>query len=795
MVVSVDGYFQTGFHGCWGDDVRSGAAPREAAVVVPESGEARLDLHVTRGLAVSGRVVGPDGRPAAHAGVALRYDVPCESDGPFRWQETTADADGAFRFTGVATTDAATLSAWCGAAGAAYDVKVALDPAHGADGVTLKLVAGGRLLVRVRAPEGIDVADARVQAIGADAGHGDDAGPDRWSADEGGAVDATGELGLDVPPVRGTWLVRAFVPGRAWSAPAAVELGPDVKQHRVDLTLVAGGWTLGIVCTPEGAAVAGARILVRRPGAQDRMIALSAWGSEPVLAKSRDVHAVTDAQGRFQLDPLDDGTYEITASTAGFTTTTAELSVPVSEPVRVEMSPARAIRGRVRFADWRPATPVRVWIHRYDDGTPTETRTAADGTFAFEGLRDCVHYLNIDPLPVGANVKPLQMVEVRPREEPFDLVVEPGFTVAGRVVDERGRPVAGCRIALFQAGTGPLHGRFAGNNAGGDSGDDGGFAFQGMDEGPYVLLASRTRIGPTGPYLAPARLDGVVGGSTGVVVTLRLGLAIAGHVVDPEGRGVAGVTVAVEPPRRAGDDPDADACWTGPIWTPERTDATGAFRIEGLPPGRCRVVPMGVSLTVPSALQFEGDADVRAGDLDLRLVASGARTIGGAVLDGDGSPIQADVELVRVDGSGSQKFQTDPWTGSFTFIGLDAGTRWRLVAAPCDHDLTAASAEAAPGEHDVRLVCAAGLRAAGRVLTSDGSPLADALVRLRRAGPENERYARTDAEGRFVAKGLLEGEYRVEAATAPPTDGRPWDWRDCGTLRAGETTADLRPSR
>ena len=128
--------------------------------------------------------------------------------------------------------------------------------------------------------------------------------------------------------------------------------------------------------------------------------------------------------------------------------------------------------------------------------------------------------------------------------------------------------------------------------------------------------------------------------------------------------------------------------------------------------------------------------------------------------------------------------------GSFTLDGVSDLVTYVVSAAKGDV-LRGETAGVAPGASGVRVRLVVGLEASGRVLQKDGRPFANAYVDLALEGGDFRKSAPTDADGRFTAKGLRPGVYRVEEVLTvlrPGDSGKP---RACGTIRAGESDAVL----
>lgn len=279
---------------------------------------------------------------------------------------------------------------------------------------------------------------------------------------------------------------------------------------------------------------------------------------------------------------------------------------------------------------------------------------------------------------------------------------------------------------------------------------------------------------------------------------LQRGLDLIGRVVGPGDEPIAGAEVTDERSRMGWDGEDAseEEAPAGPsypgydraaITIGHRTDAEGRFAIRGVAPSR---EPRRMWVEHPSlgseSFTIEPDADFAR--LELRLAASatieGTVTVGGEVAEAIVVWRAPDDEVFRSD-----RVVVADRAGRYRLAGLPAG-RVELAVAPPGFNgfLQVVDPEFAPPvavaaietelgttvRHDFRLNARrSGL--AGRVVASDGQPLADADVCIcgslidATPGPIEtdyfEAHVRTDADGRFDQRVWLPPE--AERAELP----------------------------
>ena len=329
-----------------------------------------------------------------------------------------------------------------------------------------------------------------------------------------------------------------------------------------------------------------------------------------------------------------------------------------------------------------------------------------------------------------------------------DIAVEPGGWLSGRAVDEAGRPVGVAVVLPQRAVFEPRHGTPLPDAAtvgllcrllSGAASGDGRFEIGPLWNGNARLEVSaeffRTTIG--GPYDVPAGETRDVGD-----VVLRRGLTLAGLVVDPEGRPVAGARVYAGEfaPREFAPDSTLDSALLElrdfALEAPALTGPDGRFALTTLGAGyhRLFVDAPGFELVLLSGLEPPVDG--------LRIELARAATLELTVVDAatDAPLEQASVVAVRRRG---QLFTVDKDArlpvvsgeaaslapGVFRVERLGTQRTDLVVGAP-GHEPSALALEGvAPGTmltREVRL--SRGATISGRVLGLDGAGLPGALV-------------------------------------------------------------------
>jgi protocatechuate 3,4-dioxygenase beta subunit len=303
---------------------------------------------------------------------------------------------------------------------------------------------------------------------------------------------------------------------------------------------------------------------------------------------------------------------------------------------------AASIAGIVRGQNGQPLADVNVRAQAGDGpilfgfgfGLGRErVRTDPEGRFEIKGLRSGAWRVQTES---SRHVPDSKRVELKTGERKDGVVFElrEGGFVAGTVVDDLGRPVAGARVVAQRKSTqGPgivIEGMTPGEAATTDAA--GRFLIGGLEEAVVTVRASANGHDSTRKADIPLR-------SADVLLELKRNGVIRGTLRDTEGKPIAGSEVRAQPAGRdlpmlpAGLRPDL-----------ARTDERGEFTLTEVPSGL-------VDLTA------EGEAHVAAGPVrvevrpgatveGVQLSAARGASLVVLVTDSDGQPVAgAEVEV------------------------------------------------------------------------------------------------------------------------------------------------------
>ena len=505
--------------------VRADGATESRVTLRPADGRVREDplvLRLVRGGTLSGVVRDPTGAAVADATV---YVVPAQSpqlrrnprmtivstDGlHLEARSATTGADGSFRVTSLTLDhDYVALAEAPGLARSAEFVfrLVASRPEASAD---LALQVGAPLVLRLVGDGGALVTDARVRVGDFMSGFG------ASSADDAGTYRIR-RIGA------GEHVVRASAAGyvdveRAFAARA----GETVE---LEVVLDPGALVHGVVVDPAGAAVTDVRVMATAE-------ADGAGGSS----------ADPDETGRFVLRGLTAGRYRVHALTVPFgrgdrpnwaTQETVTVDAP-AEDLRLVVRRLGSARLRLRTPDGRHVTEgVRLGRRRTDEKPPA-SGSHVDGDAivlqAFDGTEETL------TIAVEGFVRVERTLQVGPGEDADlgEIVLDPGFDLAGRVVDPQGRPVPGATV---------LH-----SGSTDDTTDaDGAFVLHHASEGDDTLYVSADGFLDLEEEIVAER------GSPPLGLTLRRGGVFTGRLRDASGQVLLDHTLSLrEPPTEDG---------------------------------------------------------------------------------------------------------------------------------------------------------------------------------------------------------------------------------------------------
>ena len=709
---------------------------------------------------LEGRVVTRDRQPLANALVwgSVRIPVKSAGDGKFRFRESAASghrvqADSAGYFKRAAKATPGTS-------------------------VTLMLEPDAALRGRVVDASGRAVADVEVQGT--------------WRFRRGGSPRraAFQSGGRSLSDRQGRFRLRGLVPNesyeltlkRAGFAPLRRKLvvsedGGDEEAF----VLLAGRRGSGVVVDENDQPVAGAEINLRAESAEsDLMVRYRSFNQRSELEYS----ATSGTDGSFHMDDLSSGRFRLEAQRAGFAPVAVPgLSVPEgageTDLGTLVLVPGARIEGRVVSAQGEPLAAVEIFATdgdiqrilaaaRRNDTPLPDAVTDAGGNFVIPDQRP---EERVDLRAVKKGYAENQVPGVpAPTETPVEIVLQLASTVSGRVIDEDGDPIQEANVTVRPA-EGNAMARFSRGQRG-VTDVDGGFVLTDV---------------PPGAIRVEARAKGFQGGDQteqvqagkdleGVVMTLRQGAVVVGTVSNQAGEPVdaASVTLAI-----------GDSLWRASGRPPAaRTDGDGAFRLEGVEPGRRTLQVRHGSYPVTTKV-----VDLELGETRVEIELGGGQTVSGQVVDPEGTPVAG--ALVGL-GPESQRFsvpgngESSLADGTFEIKGISDGEYSVMVSHSdfANGRLEGIEVKGSPVRGLV-VQLEAGASITGRILGLDFDRLAAAEV-MAFSQQGGMKAGQVDYEEQYRIPKVAPGEWQVHVQT---TGGR----RAGGsiTVAPGDTSVQL----
>ncbi|HTN51930.1 MAG TPA: carboxypeptidase regulatory-like domain-containing protein [Anaeromyxobacter sp.] len=374
------------------------------------AGVAGADLTFSRG--------GAAASVRSDAGGAFRFQPPV----PGRWLLAAVTAPGFFPFA----------PEW-----GHSPVQLEAAPGRHLRGIEVHLTPAIALLGRVVDPERSVVPGAEVRILGA--------------ADEAALVpirdrfttDARGEFRAAVPPGAILEARRdGFLPGRAEVDPLAIVNGRITVVLRTARGERGPGAPIsGRVIAKGGAPIPGALVVATR----------ERFGA----AEGASAQAATGEDGRFELPPLDPGSYRVAARAEGRAPATLHRVAPGTRELLLELADGGRLRGCVRdAATGTPIAPFTVLVFERRSGlriVPERTASVLDpsGCYALHDLLPGSAAVVISaPGHAPSRELPAE-IPAPPDEAVADVALDPGGALVGAVLDaDSGAPLAGALLTV-----------------------------------------------------------------------------------------------------------------------------------------------------------------------------------------------------------------------------------------------------------------------------------------------------------------------------------------------------------
>lgn len=728
-----------------------------------------FDFYLFPGAMMSGRVTEANGSPIAGAAIMLANPQAVFAGGAPK-VETLSAADGTFA---LSTTPARQLLLVVRAAGyaiymdsnielPAVDMHVTLEP-----GITLRLQAVDKAQPGVPAP-GVSVVTMYRGGFAA------------------GETDASGNLVLQNLPTKGTRAMGGQEMTVLWGAGFVAQM-----EQLADKEAVNGEIDLGTVELVRGGVITG-RVTDRATGDGIGDVRIRSMGGlDRQLEFMATVASVTASDGSYELTGVPHKAHTILALHKNYISEIDPMQMAMSmqqsggaplfsgnslKAVKdIVLIPAMTLTGQVLGPDGTPIAGAKVQVQdpmamirvMFGGGTPAVV-TDAQGNFVLTGLKEA------QKVKVYATHRDFGRSEVASGVAGSELTLSllAPLMLIGTVEDEMGEPIAGVRVTVMRPknDSNNIVGQVTGMQ-------DNGAARPAISDktGRYVVRnAPPGQLTVTYDHSGYESFENTVDVAGGISehklgkTTLKRGAGIEGVVVDEDDKPIANVNVNANWTSQG--TVGAPGASTGRTNGQARTDKEGRYSIYGLRNGsyQLRVSRSGFYANAPV---------VTAGETNARIVLEKAASIVGRVMSGGMPVVGANISAKIVGTRGSEHNSFENQIG---WANTRAGGVFRMESLPRDaaiqitiqHDayqtLTVDDVRASEAERVFTLD--AGLRVGGIVVDESGSPVQNVNVQVtvktdNENNPQNSKYVRTGADGRFAAGGLSQGEITVELAS------------------------------
>ncbi len=432
----------------------------------------------------------------------------------------------------------------------------------------------------------------------------------------------------------------------------------------------------------------------------------------------------------------------------------SETPSPAQSPGAVTV---RQIQGSIADSQGRPVVGAEVWDLTSADpaSSPREKKavTGPAGQFSFQSSKAWpdLWICHPDYIPESLDLDTRTV-------SPVKVVLRPGGKISGRVVDSKGRPVAGARVRTNVRRHKPLplgcsSGEPAppcGSSAVSDS--EGSFAVTSLASGWYDLGAFAEGYTPGWSGWLEARPGKKTAGGT---IVLEPATRLAGRVLDSEGLPIPGAEISTSG--------ECSPFTEQPVHSAE----DGSYSLRCVAPGLQRV-----EIMHPEHSTIFTDVRLAPGDNSHDWTLRKRVEVRGRIVTSDGSPVE-EAHIHSPRDRFAWTLAADPADGSFTGW-VDAGSPIEIWASAeggyADGKATLPASRPGDRIENIEIRLGRGARLTGKILGIP-SPGTGVEIYAEPAAHDGRqpRSGKVDADGRYEIPGLLPGTWDVKARSGERT--------------------------
>ncbi|MEE2890315.1 MAG: carboxypeptidase regulatory-like domain-containing protein, partial [Planctomycetota bacterium] len=534
---------------------------------------------------------------------------------------------------------------------------------------------------------------------------------------------------------------QLFVQKSPWAQASQTFVLQDPREIVIELQ--PGATIDGIVVSTEGVGVEAARVRVSKANGND-------WGQIPAPLPE----TISGADGRFLLEGIPPGSYEIRTEAKGFVDgRLRNIQIEFDEilPAEVVVEAGAIIRGIVRNDAGKPLKDIDVSAERSGrnrQGQGETTVTDGDGKFIFDTLTAGDYRVAC----TGDSWRRWRET-VKTGGEELEVTMTVAPALIGRVLDSRGEALFRAQVQIDQGW------------GGGDAtvtDKQGRFRLSLEIGGDRIVVRARG-------FAELRQQSDPEGGDLGDLILADAEL-ITGLALAPDGAPLSGARVTANEQRQDGDNNNRRG-------QPRRMNATawsssdGSYRLELPQPGLRWQVKASFPLLLESEEVVVQPIDGLAAEVNLML-RWGAE-VGGIVI-GDGSPVEGATVTLSRSGNRNSRRQNGGWNrnsrsartdqnGHFLIRGLEQATYNLRASATGFGDARIQDlALTADEQRHLEVVLQREARLEGVVIDQFGAPIAAAQVSASDSSGAWRRGS-SGPDGFFAIDRLVPGEINVRA--------------------------------